>query len=119
MHMRKLLDLAGMRYTKIRNVMQNMYFGLYMSFRSVGGFALMCIWYKTEGMMMIVGIACMYLWLQSLVTFPTMVGIVKSELKMKRKLKAMGAKKWWFSENPKIRENIGLLKNNKADEKVF
>jgi len=80
-----------------------LYFALYMGFRSVGGGVLFAIyWYNRDKILIVVGISCIYLWFQSLYTFPTMISIIQNELKNKRVLKAVGAKKWWFKTNPLI-----------------
>jgi len=50
MHFRKLCDLSGLRYTKLRNLFQNLYFFLYISFRSIGGLKLFTIWYLNSNM---------------------------------------------------------------------
>jgi len=119
MHTRKMCDNANMRYTKFRNLMQNLYFALYIGFRSIGGAALLAIyWYNRDRILIVVGISTVYLWFQSIYTFPVMAGIFKNELKNKRKLKSVGAKKWWFKTNPLILENLELIKS-KNDNKVF
>jgi len=103
MHSRKLCDNANLRYTKFRNLCQNLYFGLYIGFRSIGGGVLLAIyWYNRDRILIIVGISTLYLWGQSLWTFGTMIAIFKNELKNKRALKSVGAKKWWFKTNPLI-----------------
>jgi len=102
-----MCDLANMRYTKFRNLMQNAYFALYIVFRSIGGAALMIIfWLNKDRLIALVGITGFYLWVQSLWTIPVMIGIFRTELKNKRKLKSVGAKKWWFKTNPLILENL-------------
>jgi len=121
MHSRKILDLVGMRYTKLRNLCQNSYFMLYGMFRTVGGVQLLMIWYNSGNIPMttlLMGVALMAI---SISTMPGMISLFKIEMKIKRKLKTMGAKKWWFSENPKITENRNFIDSiaNKNDEKVF
>jgi hypothetical protein len=75
MHCRAMLTHAGLKYTKLRNMMQMVYFALFVSFRSVGGPWVMYLYTQTEEVMRSFVLFAIFLVVQSYCSFPTMIKV--------------------------------------------
>ena len=120
MHVRKLLDYVGLKYTKLRSLLQGLYFGFYICFRGVGGPYILYLYSTTSGVMRSFLLFACYLILQSFYMFPMMVGVFLRERKVSKTLKKMEVKvkKFWLSHNPKLDQHLEFL-YDENDDKVF
>ena len=120
MHIRTCLTYVGMKYTKIRSLMQGLYFGLYVPFRGIGGPYILYLFTKSNGIMWSFVLFAIYLIGQSYYTFPIMAKVFWRERKVARTLKKMTpkVKKFWFTHNPLLDAHMDLLEDPN-DSRVF
>lgn len=119
MHVRKLLTYVGLKHTKLRNFFQIAYFATYTLFRGIGGPYVLYLYAISNNMFLSFGPFVLFLFIQSVYTFPIMAKAFYTERKVSYRLKKeFKVKKFWFSHNPKLDDHLNLL-NDPNDERVF
>jgi hypothetical protein len=117
MHFRVILREFGKRYTKLHEILDVLYMVTYLIAR---GYFMTKVNYDTillSGVPILLKIACVGLWFQSVLFAKEMIFILQKKYKQSQERKKKSVHYFWFTENPEIKNLSYTRKETK--EAIF
>jgi hypothetical protein len=119
MHVRKMLEDFELRHTLLHEVLENIYFFLYIAARSFLLPHCLILGFLNHKYVPIFSIlVCLLLGIQSWLFIRKMVKIIKKKLAQRQERNAKKVSLWWFSVNPEVNTKLEYPKQFHK-EKIF
>jgi len=117
MHIRVILRSFGKRHTKLHEVFDVLYMLTYIVARAVFVTKVNYDTLYVSGIPVLLRLACIGLWVQSLLFVKEMIFILQRKYKQFQERRTKSIQYFWFTENPEIK-NLSYLRKEKK-EAVF